>query len=90
MHRTNSTPGAVIAPWEIPMRITRRAAMAAVAFTLLGGVARATPDFRSVKVQPLNPPKPAPMFSLPDMDGAAQSLADLRGKVVMLVFWATS
>ncbi|PYV03119.1 MAG: hypothetical protein DMG26_10035 [Acidobacteria bacterium] len=31
----------------------------------------------------------APLFSLPDLDGAALNLADYKGKVVLLDFWAT-
>jgi cytochrome c biogenesis protein CcmG/thiol:disulfide interchange protein DsbE len=33
--------------------------------------------------------KPAPGFSLKDADGRAVNLADYRGKVVLLNFWAT-
>ena len=33
--------------------------------------------------------KPAPQFSLKDMDGKTVSLADFKGKVVVLDFWAT-
>ena len=35
------------------------------------------------------PPKPAPAFTLPDLAGKAVTLADQRGKVTLLFFWAT-
>ena len=38
---------------------------------------------------PVKPPRPAPDFSLPDMDGTIHKLSDYSGKVVMLNFWAT-
>src|SRR5690606_41666590 len=34
-------------------------------------------------------PRPAPGFSLKDLDGKEVSLEDLKGKVVVLDFWAT-
>lgn len=34
-------------------------------------------------------PEPAPSFTLMDLDGQAVSLSDLKGKVVVLDFWAT-
>lgn len=49
----------------------------------------AAPDFASLQVQQYDPPRPAPAFSLPDLKGRNATLAELRGKVVMLFFWAT-
>jgi thiol-disulfide isomerase/thioredoxin len=34
-------------------------------------------------------PKPAPALALPDLDGKAHDLASLKGKVVLINFWAT-
>ncbi|HSB62198.1 MAG TPA: TlpA disulfide reductase family protein, partial [Vicinamibacteria bacterium] len=33
--------------------------------------------------------RPAPPFDLPDLNGGMLSLASLKGKVVVLDFWAT-
>ena len=72
------------------MTIARRGLVAGIAAVLLvAGLAAAAADFASMKVQSYIPPKPAPAFSLHDLDGKVQTLADLRGKVVMLFFWAT-
>ena len=49
----------------------------------------ARPDFAAMKVQPYDPPKPAPAIALPDLHGKVVRLEDFRGKVVMLVFWTT-
>ena len=49
----------------------------------------AAPDFASLALSPYEPPKPAPAFALPDLDGRTAKLEDFRGKVVLLFFWAT-
>jgi cytochrome oxidase Cu insertion factor (SCO1/SenC/PrrC family) len=58
--------------------------LAAAAHTAAAG-----PDWASIDASPYDPPKPAPAFSLPDLDGRAVALADLRGKVTLIFFWAT-
>jgi cytochrome oxidase Cu insertion factor (SCO1/SenC/PrrC family) len=60
-----------------------------VAVVLLATAALAAPDFASMQVIPYQPPKPAPAFGLPDLQGKVVHLSDLRGKVAMLFFWAT-
>ena len=68
----------------------RRITIVGLALTLLTvGGAGAAPDFASLQVQPYQPPKPAPAFSLPGLDGTVTRLADLRGKAVLVFFWAT-
>ncbi len=52
-------------------------------------VAAAKPDFAAMQIQPYDPPKPAPALALPDLQGRTVSLSDLKGKVVMVFFWAT-
>jgi len=73
-----------------PVQAMRRVLLASLAaIVLVSGAAVAAPDFASMQVQPYEPPKPAPAFSLPDLDGKSRQLADLRGKVVMVFFWTT-
>lgn len=65
------------------------ASLAAAVVMTAAGAALAAPDFASLQVQQYDPPRPAPAFSLPDLKGRNATLAELRGKVVMLFFWAT-
>jgi cytochrome oxidase Cu insertion factor (SCO1/SenC/PrrC family) len=65
------------------------AVLLALALRTVVGGAGAAPDFASLQVQPYQPPKPAPAFALPGLDGKVTRLADLRSKVVLVFFWAT-
>ena len=67
----------------------RSALVLGVVVALLATTTLAAPDFASMQVIPYEPPKPAPAFSLPDLQGKVVQLSDLRGKVAMLFFWAT-
>ena len=64
---------------------------AAVAGMLLltAQTAAAAPNWSALDAQAYDSPKPAPVFALPDPDGKVTRLEDLRGKVVLLFFWAT-
>ena len=71
----------------------RRSGLAALVLVVVMGAAlgahAAGPDFEALNLDPYEPPKPAPAFSLPDLDGRTWTLGELRGKVVLLFFWAT-
>lgn len=70
--------------------MSRRAALAlGLALLLPPLAAAAAPDFAAMDIQRYDPPKPAPEFSLPDLDGRPVKLSDFRGKVVLLFYWAT-
>jgi cytochrome oxidase Cu insertion factor (SCO1/SenC/PrrC family) len=68
----------------------RRLLAAVVGIVLAAApAALAAPDFAGMQVTPYDPPKPAPAFALPDLEGNTHRLAETRGKVVILFFWAT-
>ncbi len=70
----------------------RRLVRFTVALTLLGAPAMsraAGPDFAGMEIQPYDPPKPAPAFALPDLNGKTVRLEDQRGKLTLLFFWTT-
>jgi thiol-disulfide isomerase/thioredoxin len=73
----------------------RRAGWGVVAFVIAGFAVQAIWLARHADlVRPMTPGDPAPQFALPRITGkqqlgAAYSLADARGKIVVLDFWAT-
>ncbi len=77
---------------SIAALLMRRAAVASLTAALVVAAAArpsAAPDFAGMQIQAYDPPKPAPAFSLPDLQGKVRTLGDFRGKVLMLFFWAT-
>ncbi len=48
-----------------------------------------TPNFTGLQLQQFDAPKPTPPFAFPDLSGKIVKPDDLKGKVTMLVFWAT-
>jgi cytochrome oxidase Cu insertion factor (SCO1/SenC/PrrC family) len=66
-----------------------RWAAAAGVLLLAAQTAAAAPNWAALDAQAYESPKPAPAFALPDPDGKVTRLEDLRGKVVLLFFWAT-
>jgi cytochrome oxidase Cu insertion factor (SCO1/SenC/PrrC family) len=68
--------------------VSRTAGLLVLAL-LLPLAAAAAPDFAALDIQTYESPKPAPAFTLPDLEGRQVRLGDLRGKVVLLFYWAT-
>jgi cytochrome c biogenesis protein CcmG/thiol:disulfide interchange protein DsbE len=72
------------------MNIAAITAMCLAAAFVAGPESKAAgpPRARAV-LQPVSVRRPAPNFALSDASGATAKLADYRGKVVLLDFWAT-
>ena len=51
--------------------------------------AAAPPAWEKMGVAAYEPPKAAPAFALPTLDGHTVRLEDYRGKALLLFFWAT-
>jgi cytochrome oxidase Cu insertion factor (SCO1/SenC/PrrC family) len=69
--------------------VSRQPLAAVVLALLLPLAAAAAPDFAALDIQRYDQPRPAPAFTLPDLSGRPVRLEDLRGKVVLLFYWAT-
>lgn len=70
----------------------RAAALAAMLLLAVAGGASAADSLADLAMDlRLNPGdgQPAPLFTLPALDGQRVSLAELKGQVVLLYFWAT-
>lgn len=63
-------------------------AVGALAFSFLQ-VAAGAAGLGTLRTLPAAEQRPAPAFTLPDHQGQTVGLADLRGKVVVVRFWAT-
>jgi cytochrome oxidase Cu insertion factor (SCO1/SenC/PrrC family) len=74
--------------------IVPSAAASVLAVALWAAAAVAQPAtapaaWEKMGVQAYQPPKPAPAFTLPSLDGRTVSLDDQKGKALLLFFWAT-
>ncbi len=69
----------------------KRSILAVIFFLVLGvGIFLfARPKAEDLKTASFDQTKPAPEFSLPDINGTTVKLSDFKGKVVVLNFWAT-
>jgi len=68
---------------------TKSAAVAALAAALIFAASCSKSPSERAKVKPDNQRQAAPNFTLKDSNGATVKLADYKGKVVLVNFWAT-
>jgi peroxiredoxin len=61
----------------------------AIVILAAGLAACGSPALKPVRTDVPTAPSPAPNFALQDLSGATVGLSDLRGKTVLLDFWAT-
>ena len=66
-----------------------RGLMLAVVLSATAGPAWADDPFAALKIARVAPGTAAAAFELPSLDGRTVQLADLKGKVVVVNFWAT-
>jgi thiol-disulfide isomerase/thioredoxin len=77
-------------PMPHPGRAATRAGAGVLALALVGLGGNAVWAARHMEaLRPVRLGQPAPAFELPRLDGGALSLPSLRGRVVVLDFWAT-
>lgn len=73
--------------------MSRLAAVALLAAAIGAQVASAQPaappSWVKMDVQAYEPPRPAPAFALPALDGRIVRLEEQRGRALLLFFWAT-
>jgi thiol-disulfide isomerase/thioredoxin len=72
-----------------PARWLRHFGVALIASSLLAGIARAQLQGEDSVIRFVRNPDLAPDFKLDGLDGKPLSLAEWRGKVILLNFWAT-
>ncbi len=60
-----------------------------ILFGFWGTVDAAEDPMAAARILKIKPGTPAPGFALEDMQGRTIQLADFRGKIVLLDFWAT-